>query len=341
MAEIALFASFSNYCDDLGSNFSCPFCQRLNFLEGGDYAFAGDYGDRSGATYGYGAYSKAAQRIIMTYRGTVNTPGWIGNFKFAQTNLPNAPRGLKVHSGFLEGVMQTQPKFLSVLERAQAACGGQCRVLFCGHSLGAAQSLLATAQFILLGRAQRKTLPRVDVVSFGSPRVGNIAFARWFQQTLVLGKDKAIDTTIRVVHSRDPVPHVPPASLPVWDYLHVTQEIFQQDGPSGTSNATFVVCSTNGEDPGCSDSVDIVDPADHSIYLGISTTCTPQNAMQRALVSTSNPQVPAWAIAVATVGSVLVAAAIVVVIILIVRHVKKKKATATTTSGDSSPYVPI
>ena len=42
-------------------------------------------------------------------------------------------------------------------------------------------------------------------ITFGSPRVGNLAFQRAFHSL--------VGTSLRLVHGRDPVPSVPPAVM--------------------------------------------------------------------------------------------------------------------------------
>ena len=68
-----------------------------------------------------------------------------------------------------------------------------------GHSLGGAMAILAAADIKL-------TFHRVDeVYTFGQPRVGNAAFAKWFETQ--------IPQTYRLVHNADIVPHVPPSNF--------------------------------------------------------------------------------------------------------------------------------
>jgi predicted lipase len=70
-------------------------------------------------------------------------------------------------------------------------------------------------------------LPKpIEVISYGSPRVGNTAFAQW------------VNANIRVwrfTHAQDPVPLVP---LPV-RFTHAGTEVWENKG-------RFKVCAANG-----------------------------------------------------------------------------------------------
>jgi len=74
---------------------------------------------------------------------------------------------------------------------------------FTGHSLGGALTTHASLDAVL-----GNLLPseRVIMYNFGSPRVGNYAFASKYSTT--------ITNAYRVVHWEDLVPHVPPCSSP-------------------------------------------------------------------------------------------------------------------------------
>ena len=78
-----------------------------------------------------------------------------------------------------------------------------------GHSLGAAMAAHCMAELTHEGYAI-KTL-----YSFGMPRVGNEAFEKWYINT--------VSGTFRVVHKRDPVPHLPLSSF---GFHHMAYEVY-------------------------------------------------------------------------------------------------------------------
>ncbi|MFZ6875898.1 lipase family protein [Undibacterium sp. Di27W] len=98
-----------------------------------------------------------------------------------------------VHDGFLRAYESIAGQLHAWLEQAQAS-----RVYITGHSLGAAVATLAAA-----------LLPDSRLVTFGSPRVGNAAFAAMF-------KNRVVD---RYVHCADIVTILPPESE-YYEHLH-------------------------------------------------------------------------------------------------------------------------
>eukprot|EP01147_Barroeca_monosierra_P006984 gene6984-9584_t len=97
--------------------------------------------------------------------------------------------------------------------------------------------------------------------NFGMPRVGDIAFARLFNQTILY--------STRVVHRHDIVPHLPFQDM---GFHHVAREIWEQspETASPPKDQTYIVCDNSGEDPSCSDSVPVLQwhPKDHDYYMG-------------------------------------------------------------------------
>lgn len=96
-----------------------------------------------------------------------------------------------------------------------------------GHSLGAAVAILG-------GTYLRRDGYKVDVFTFGSPRVGNDVFANYAS-----GQS---GTSFRVTHTDDPVPRLPPI---IFGYRHTTPEIWLSTGSSSNRNyqlADLLVC---------------------------------------------------------------------------------------------------
>jgi len=94
----------------------------------------------------------------------------------------------------------------------------------------------------------------MDMYTFGSPRVGDNAFAASF--------NTMIHSHYRVTHYRDPVPHVPAM---LFGFHHTAREIHESH-----TDTTVKVCDQSGEDPMCSNQYYIdLDVNDHHKYLGI------------------------------------------------------------------------
>ena len=69
------------------------------------------------------------------------------------------------------------------------------------------------------------------------PRVGDENFEKWFVSV--------VPGMFRVVHHKDPVPHLPPQN---WGFHHMPYEVFYVDDYN-----EYTLCSFEGEDPSCSD----------------------------------------------------------------------------------------
>ncbi|KAH8051071.1 10-hydroxy-9-(phosphonooxy)octadecanoate phosphatase [Aureococcus anophagefferens] len=112
-------------------------------------------------------------------------------------------------------------------------------------------------------RRRRLAAPPValtDAFSFGSPRLGNAAFAAYFEKV----RDAAGARSYRVTR-RDVIPHLPQRLL---NFLHVPGELWQ------ANDTVAVACSdsASAEDPNCSDAcapLGCTSKADHLRYLGV------------------------------------------------------------------------
>jgi hypothetical protein len=151
---------------------------------------------------------------IVSFRGTLPTSltNWLTDF---EANMVSWSGGdVRVHQGFsvatdllLSDNGPDDPGLRSYLaERLRKSGEGRAapalKLWFTGHSLGAAISTLAA---YAIGNVQA-------LYTFGSPRVGNLAFAQAFASSDI--------PHYRVVHHQDIVPHVPFA-LPLIGYEHV------------------------------------------------------------------------------------------------------------------------
>jgi hypothetical protein len=148
----------------------------------------------SASTQAILARDPAAALSILVFRGTeVDARDWLTDL---DTLLTPWSDGARVHRGFAQAL----DLVWTLIEASLATHSG--RLLFTGHSLGAALATLAASRF------------RPDAMyTFGSPRVGDIG----------LGHVLAGVVHQRFVHCCDIVPRVPPEVL---DYRHVGQLIY-------------------------------------------------------------------------------------------------------------------
>lgn len=128
------------------------------------------------------ANANAAFRVLV-FRGTDELIDWLTNLEIKPTEWPG---GGLVHQGFLDALETVWSQIERQLEADDSP------VFYTGHSLGAALATLAAAR-----------RPPQALYTYGSPRVGNRAFAATLRGVKVY----------RVVNNRDAVTTVPPPVL--------------------------------------------------------------------------------------------------------------------------------
>ncbi len=159
----------------------------------------------------------AGGELYVTFRGTSSLADAWADADVAAVPMRGPDDkpvpGVLVHRGFYEQFMSVQPQISHVVLKHGADTS---RVHFAGHSLGSGVAQLAAAYF---GEKFSKSDRSVSCLTFGGPRAGNAAFARWFAKTC---------ECVRVVNSNDPVPMVPQR----WDWQHTapTCVVIDDDG---------------------------------------------------------------------------------------------------------------
>ncbi|KAJ9060181.1 hypothetical protein DSO57_1033576 [Entomophthora muscae] len=180
------------------------------------------------------AVNPPRKEIVLAFRGTQSKLNWVSNLIISQTLISVAPFA-SVHTGFKDIADAMAPEYIQALHQLLATpTYSEYDVVVTGHSLGGALAQLAS---IHAHRKLKLGWERIKIVTFGQPRVGNLDFARWFNQQPVM--------YTRVVNENDLVPHVPPIFT---NYIHTHLERYIKNNSSR-------VCSTAWmEDPTCSGS---------------------------------------------------------------------------------------
>ena len=134
----------------------------------------------------------------IVFCGTADVRDIVMNMRVWKTVLPLTQHygDAYVHSGFLrqltaDGAMDR------IVELLNDATAQDWRFTVCGHSLGGALALLCA----VLLTSRLYTVRKLEVVTYGAPRVGNVEFA------LLL--DSLHIQCTQIMHRQDPVPHVP------------------------------------------------------------------------------------------------------------------------------------
>jgi predicted lipase len=149
--------------------------------------------------------------FAVIFPGTASRRDWITDLKVKRVAWepgdPFYPVGIRVHRGFAAAYNSIHTGLVTLLPK-------RCTIVIAGHSLGGALATLAASALDGLYHIRA-------VFTFGSPRVGNAAFARHYNE-------RFCERAARVVNAGDPVPHIP------WllgCYRHVdTQVYLRADG---------------------------------------------------------------------------------------------------------------
>jgi hypothetical protein len=143
----------------------------------------------------------AEKRICIVFRGSESIKDWLYDFKITKHHLKD---GVMVHRGFYaqlnkNGVYQ---RLLAKVKRLLGEHPG-FSIYITGHSLGGALATLCG--FMMSYELENK----ITVVSFASPRVGNAAWKKAFDQ-------KSNIAHYRVTNGRDVI-----TAFPMFKYYHV------------------------------------------------------------------------------------------------------------------------
>eukprot|EP01064_Diplonema_japonicum_P020867 TRINITY_DN3043_c5_g1_i1.p1 TRINITY_DN3043_c5_g1~~TRINITY_DN3043_c5_g1_i1.p1 ORF type:complete len:303 (+),score=56.58 TRINITY_DN3043_c5_g1_i1:53-961(+) len=158
--------------------------------------------------------------IVVSFRGTDGLKDmFYVNLHLFQTDDPEL--GGEVHGGFLKAYKEAKPLVDAAVDTVRKANPDCKSLIITGHSLGAA---LAT----LYGRHALRKYPdlELNVTTFGSPRVGDLAFAK-------ASKEAFKGRYTRWVHQNDAIPRLPPV-----DYEHCGRVLYLGSDGMGFSAKT-------------------------------------------------------------------------------------------------------
>ena len=191
------------------------------------------YGNKSTTNLGYLAYDPSKNIIFLIFRGKLD----ISIINWVQNLTPfDKCDGCSVPEGFYLTYNNLKPENIINDVKALYAKYPTAKVVVSGHSLGGAMAYFGYLDVC-------EAIGKVDLfITYGSPRVGNQNFQRFFQ-AMKCGSKK-----IRVVNDRDPTPHGPPTLF--WNF-HGYSEVFYNDGSS-----EYTFCQ-DAEDLNCLKQLDL------------------------------------------------------------------------------------
>jgi hypothetical protein len=235
--NLTLYHSESTYCS--------PSTYLTRTYKGPLQGFVPTYAieDATHDTHGYIGYHAGQKAIYVAFRGSESITNWLSDLDAVLISYPHCS-GCEVHKGFYTAEQAVITSIISEVSRLLHV-NPTYQVLVTGHSLGSALSTLTASDLVLSG------ITNVRLFNYGSPRVGNTAFANYYQ-TIV--KDRN-----RVTHHKDTVPHVPMHER----FTHISGEYYEPD-----NTVRLNVC-TGQEDPNCSYQWSITSISDHLYYLGV------------------------------------------------------------------------
>lgn len=187
--------------------------------------------------------------IVVVFRGSSNINNWIINIDAIRTTYPLCS-GCSVHEGFYSGYTFVASAVRTAVQNLKAKYR-TAKLYITGHSLGGALAIFGTADL-------KNLFGAVDLTyTFGQPRIGNAAFASWFETQH--------PNVFRLIHYADIVPHLPPSNL---GFLHSNKQAWYQRGMT-----SYQLC--DAEAAGCANSIGSTNYStdDHNLdnYLKLKT----------------------------------------------------------------------
>ncbi|KAF2666044.1 alpha/beta-hydrolase [Microthyrium microscopicum] len=211
---------------------------------------------KSGVT-GFLATDQTNNQIVLAFRGTDSYKNAMTDIDFFITNS-SLCESCGVASGFSSAWNESRVLVMSILNQTKTKYP-LSKIIVTGHSLGGALATLATAEL-------RKNNVSVDMYTFGSPRVGNSAFANWMTSL-----PPSLGKSYRFTHMSDPVPQYPSTII---GYEHISPEYYISSPTNQTVKAADITELKSGESWSGNRQWFRMATADHGWYFGNITACS-------------------------------------------------------------------
>mmetsp|Transcript_3901 Transcript_3901/g.12611 ORF Transcript_3901/g.12611 Transcript_3901/m.12611 type:complete len:322 (-) Transcript_3901:57-1022(-) len=207
------------------------------------------------------------QHIVVSFRGSVLDRNFADDADVQLVADPSGRAG-RVHRGMHRSFVSVAPQMLERVRSLLAGFPDARGVLITGHSLGAAQAVLATDEL-----AAAHPGVSVTAYTFGTPRVADLAFARRLAATPNL-------QAWAVSHRADTVPMcgiLPwPCRRAREGYHQLLSSVWYPDGLAPVGPSGYILCGDGGsEGERCEDGVPprLLNWDDHNLYLGHTMFC--------------------------------------------------------------------
>lgn len=209
-----LFLAAASYCDPASvQDWRCKPCQQAS-ASLGDLSMITGFSGSTSRLQGFAGYAAKNRLIVVSIRGSAEWRNfWIDAEDYRTASYARcAEDGCLLHYGFLEAFIEVNETLASAA-RALKVHDPHADLVVLGHSLGGAVASLAAMEL-----HEAHGLSPSAVYTFGQPRVGNQAFASFYDE-------RSAWPTFRVTHMHDLVPHLPPRNVFIpWilTYSHVS-----------------------------------------------------------------------------------------------------------------------
>lgn len=132
-----------------------------------------EFKDKKSISEGFTAEKDDA--FFIVFLSTNSKLDWLYNFLFFHKRIPykGTNRGIKVHGGFISAYHLIREEL-----HARYLASGKKKIFITGHSLGAALSTLCALDFQYNFNHESE----LSSISYGGPRIGNLAFKRSFNK---------------------------------------------------------------------------------------------------------------------------------------------------------------
>lgn len=140
--------------------------------------------------------------VYVYFKGSESAKNWQTNINILDEPVPSdwgctSGTTMRTHKGYNRAFNSVAKKLLVALENEMDDMTETTRVIVTGHSLGGA---LATLAAVFIACKLPRLRPRMTVVTFGAPQVGDGNFVAFY--------NKIVPKTVRVVNPADPVPRL-------------------------------------------------------------------------------------------------------------------------------------
>lgn len=158
----------------------------------------------------FGFVLESAEHVLVAFRGTASTADWISDAIARQNPFPFVRGAGLTHTGITKIYASSRKRLLTLLGKLPP----RKKLMIAGHSLGG-----ALATLLAIDAAANTPYRSPRLYTYGSPRVGNPAFANAFRRAVA--DSQRIHNVFDLVTQLPPLVYKSPKTGVVYRYMHV------------------------------------------------------------------------------------------------------------------------